>query len=405
MKDFTSKYSAGWVAPRGPAEVIPTANLCVVVTGASGSVGTHLAAHLARLDSVVTVVCLNRVKRGAEPEGRQQQAMRDRGIFLDATLMSKLRVFKADTTKPCLGLAKDDYAWLVGNTTQIIHNAWPMSGNRPLSRFEPQLQVMRNLIDLASAARTETSKCITLQFISSIAVVGHQPLVSGNPLVREERVDIDSVLSNGYGEAKYVCELMLDETLHHSPDSFRTMSVRLGQVAGSTTSGYWNTQEHLSFLVKSAQTLRALPDFTGQLSWTPVDIVAATLSDLAISDRRPAPIYHIDNPVRQPWEDTIKVWASELGTSDTVDEDLSVVPFAEWIRRVRQFPGLVERDNPAAKLVDFLDDNFLRMSCGGLLLDTAKAQEHSTTLANTGPVSAEVTSGYIRYWKEFGYLW
>ena len=46
----------------------------------------------------------------------------------------------------------------------------------------------------------------------------------------EERITIDSVLPNGYDDAKYVCELMLDETLHHSSDRFRAMAVRSGRL-------------------------------------------------------------------------------------------------------------------------------------------------------------------------------
>lgn len=210
---------------------------------------------------------------------------------------------------------------------------------------------------------------------------------------------IESVLPNGYGDAKFVCERMLDETLHQHPALFRTMVVRPGQIAGSKTSGYWNHWEHLSFMIKSAQTLKALPHFQGDLCWTPVNDVAGTVGDLLLSDRTPYPVYHIDNPVRQQWSDMIPVLAEGL------DIPLAnVIPFDEWVRRVRSFPGMVEWDNPAAKLIDFLDNNFLRMSCGGLLLETTKSCEHSPTLAAVGPVGVETVRKYIQWWKETGFL-
>lgn len=81
----------------------------------------------------------------------------------------------------------------------------------------------------------------------------------------------------------------------------------------------------------------------------------------------------------------------------------NIIPFSDWVQRVRQFPGNVEWDNPAAKLIKFLDNNFLRMSCGGLLLDTAKSRKHSKTLAADGPVSEDVAKKYIRYWKQIGF--
>ena len=70
-------------------------------------------------------------------------------------------------------------------------------------------------------------------------------------------------------------------------EHFRPMSIRLGQVARNSKTDYWNTKGHLSFLVKYCQTLRALPDCENQLSWTPVDLVAAISSDL---------LFHSDAP-------------------------------------------------------------------------------------------------------------
>ena len=397
---YVHKYTHERIVPVTLVEQPQTKAHCVVVTGATGSLGSHLVAHLIALPSVTTVVCLNRTSHQSEPEARQDKAFRDRGIQIDTRGWSKLRVLEADTSKSRLGLASHEYSALVMSVTHIVHNAWPMSGNRSIDRFEGQFQVMRNLIDLCYEAMSTTSRIVSFQFISSIAVVGHHPLRSGNPLVPEERVSIESVLPNGYGDAKYTCERMLNATLSQHARHFRAMSVRLGQVAGNSKTGYWNTQEHLSFLVKSSQTLRALPDFDNQLSWTPVDLVAATLSDLLFrSDGPPDPIYHIDNPVRQPWRSMITLWAAALDIPQS-----NIIPFDEWVRRVRHFPGCVEKDNPAYKLVDFLDANFVRMSCGGLLLDTTRAKAHSSTLAMVGPVSDESALRYIRYWKDVGFL-
>lgn len=198
---------------------------------------------------------------------------------------------------------------------------------------------------------------------------GHYGLGNGETkkIVPEERVEIDSVMPSGYGDANLGCEKMLDETLHQHADRFHTMTVRLGQVAGSKTSGYWNPMEHFGRLIKSSQTLNALPDVHGTLYWTPVHDIAAALADLLLSARTPYPIYHIDNPVGQPWREMNAILANALNIPN-------LIPFDEWIRRVRSAP---ERNNPASTLVDFLSSNYGRMSCGGLVLDTKKTLEHS----------------------------
>lgn len=393
---YVDKYTAGFTGPvHAPTRAAPRDGLCVLVTGGTGSLGSHIVAWLLQQAQVKTVVCLNR--RGAmDAVARQLQALESRGIR--SAEVSKLKVFETDATKPQLGLDKEKYNMLAATVTHMIHNAWPMSGTRALKGFEAQFKTMRNLLDLSSAAASTQSAPIGFQFVSSIAAVGHQPLVTGSALVAEDRMDTAAaVLPNGYGEAKWACERMIDETLHKHPLHFRAMAVRLGQVAGSRTSGFWNDTEHLTLMMQSSQTLGVFPALEGTLSWTPVNDVAGALSELLLQhDSAPWPIYHIDNPVRQEWSETAALLADGVGAE--------VVDFAEWVRLVRSYPGAVEGENPAAKLVDFFEKDFQRMSCGGLLLDTSRACEHSETLRAVGPVGPDVVRRYIDAWKTAGIL-
>ena len=315
VDEYVRNHSQEFTAPlRSTTGISSTPDQCVLLTGATGSLGSHLVEHFANLPHVKSVICINRQTSSRDPTGRQRQALESRGIQLSSTASAKLRVYETDTSKPLLGLSRDVYDDLVKLVTHILHNAWPMSGKRPVKGFEQQFRAMRNLLDFARDISSHHAPGfkVSFQFISSIATVGHYPLHTGKVDVPEERMTIESVLPNGYGDAKYICERILDETLHRFPQDFRTMAVRLGQVAGSKTSGYWNPQEHLSFLVKSSQTLRVLPDFDGLLSWTPVNDVAATLGNLLLANNTPYPIYHIDNPVRQPWRQMIPVLAESL---------------------------------------------------------------------------------------------
>ncbi|KAM4057347.1 starter unit:ACP transacylase in aflatoxin biosynthesis domain-containing protein [Hirsutella rhossiliensis] len=400
VDELVKKYTAGFSAPgSSPSSTMPSDNEKVIlVTGASGSLGGHLVYHIAQLPDVKRVVCLNRENK-AEPYDRQQKAMRGKGIRFPEALKSKLLVLQTDSAKPMFGLPKSEYEGLVNSVTHLVHNAWPMSAKRPLAGFESQFQVMRNLIDFSSAtaSRRPDSFQFSFQMVSSIGVVGHYGLASYDgtrTMVPEQRVGIDTVLPNGYGDAKWGCERMLDETLHKYPNRFRTMAVRLGQIAGSKTSGYWNPMEHFGFLIKSSQTLNALPDVDGTVFWTPVNDIAGTLSDLVLSKRAPHPIYHIENPVGQAWRETNAILADALKIPN-------LIPFDEWVERVRNAP---QRNNPASTLLDFLDGNYLRMSCGGLVLDISNTLEHSKTLSAVGPVSEEVVRKYIHIWKEIGFL-
>lgn len=410
IDSYVRQFTAGFAAVFDDASAVGLARgnpggMCVVVTGATGSLGSHIIANLACRPDVTCVVCLNRRSR-FDPMERQLQALVTKGIFLPRDNLNKLQVRETDLSRPQLGLPCEDYEMILDNATHIVHNAWLMNAKWPLKRFEAQMQIMRNLLDVAGtvSSRRPPGKTVTFQFVSSIATVGYWPLWTGNTKVPEERMTVESVLPTGYGDAKYICELMLDETLHRYPARFRTMAVRPGQVAGSSTSGYWNPMEHLSFMVKSSQTLKALPDLDGLLSWTPVDTVAGTLVDLLTlpEAKTPYAMYHIDNPVRQQWKQTLSTLAHALDIPRQ-----NMIPLAEWVQRVKDHPRVVEGpqgDNPAILLIDFLEDNFVRMSCGGLLLDTARAREHSKTLANCGPVSESAIRLFVQSWKDVGFL-
>ncbi|KAF3771157.1 hypothetical protein M406DRAFT_59909 [Cryphonectria parasitica EP155] len=383
---------------------------CVLITGATGSLGSHLVEHFTRMSNVQQVVCLNRRSVSTESQPRQLAALSSRGVRLSRTELAKIKVLAGDTSRAWLGVGKSEYFELAATVTHVVHNAWPMSLSRAVEAFEPQFRTMRNLLDLAAECGARNRKRrrqsgiessemdkVGFLFVSSIATTGYYPLWSGQVRAPEDRVGVESVLPNGYGDAKLVCEKMLDMTLHRFPDTFtRPMVVRIGQIAGSTSSGYWNPVEHLAFLIKSSQTVRALPNFKGTLSWCPVDSVAATLGDLLLGSDKAHPVYHIENPARQSWQDMVRLLAEQLDVSD-------VVPFSEWLERVRSHPGSVE-DNPAVGLVDFLGRHFIRMSCGDLVLDTVHAREHSETLRNVRSVSHEQVAKYVESWKRTGFL-
>lgn len=369
----------------------------VLVTGATGSLGSHIVQKLAENASVFQVVCINRRSNSMPAEKRQQDAFFTKGINLFPGARAKLRVIETDTSKSQLGLPPREYAGLVQNVTHIVHNAWPMSGTRPVGAFEPQFQTMRNLLDLAREAATmRTDLRMGFQFVSSIGVVGF----SGETRVTEHRVPLSAVLPSGYGEGKWVCERMLDDTLHKYPGLFRPIVVRPGQIAGSSKSGYWNPVEHFAFLVKSSQSLGVWPDLDGVMQWVPVDHCGAIAADLALNPDAAHPIYHIDNPVGQPWKQMSPVLARELRIPAG-----NIIPFQSWIKRVRTSP-LPESENPAARpgMAEFLGSHFERMSCGGLVLDVSRAKEHSATMASEGPVSLDLAVKYVEAWRSMGFL-
>lgn len=135
-----------------------------------------------------------------------------------------------------------------------------------------------------------------------------------------------------------------------------------------------------------------------------MDLSAAVMADLVLNPSASHLVYHVDNPVGQPWSEMNRLLARALGIPESTD----LIPLKEWIRRVRASPLVPETENPAARpgMPEWLDTNFERMACGGLILDTEQAQAHSNTMAkDVGPVSEEVMSKFVEYWRKVGFLY
>ncbi|CAG8220264.1 unnamed protein product [Penicillium salamii] len=371
----------------------------VLITGGTGSVGAHVVARLVQMPSVTTVICLNR-RSQQDGRRRQLQSLAAKKLYLPEEALAKIQVFETDLAKDQFGLLPEVYRNLLESTTHIVHSAWTMSIKQPVQGFETQFRIIHNLIKFACNLSSVGGAPVGFQFISSIATVGYYPIWKQDPRVPEERLPLDAVLPIGYGDAKYICERILDKTLYGDPQRFRTSTVRLGQVGASKLSGYWNPMEHLPFVFKSAQTINMLPDLDGPLSWTPVDDVAGILVDLLFVES-PYPIYHIENPVTQPWQQMLLVLANGLGVPPN-----NRLPFDEWVARVRDFPAdpLAKNQNPAALLTDFLGKEFQHLSAGGLILDTTRARKHSPTLRAVGPVDPDHVRKFIQYWKSVGFI-
>ncbi|KAL4962179.1 uncharacterized protein BDV14DRAFT_202996 [Aspergillus stella-maris] len=392
VEEYVHRYVAGFEPPMlTPRTAGPSKHACVLVTGATGSLGSNLIAHLVRLPSVKSVICLNRQSKAA-PEVRQLEALAVRKLHLSAAEESKLVVIESDTTKNQLGLSNEQWNYIRERVTHIVHNAWPMNGLKPLPTFEGQFCVLLGLINLASHIAVLGESTVRFQFISSIGTVNQGGAKEGHS-------QIDKVMTNGYNEAKFVCERMLQETLQRYPASFEAMIIRPGQISGSSKTGYWNTLEHFPAMAKSSQHIGAFPALTGRMGWTPVDAAASIIADLLLDEGIPEEIYHVDHPVGQDWASVVDVFAAKLG--------VNTLPFRDWLERVRQHES--SKENPAGFMAGWLRDNFERMSCQGPL-DTRVAKRHSQTMREMereGPaktVGEEEITRFVLSWKERHFL-
>jgi hypothetical protein len=124
-----------------------------------------------------------------------------------------------------------------------------------------------------------------------------------------------------------------------------------------------------------------------------VDKAAQVVSDVLLGCGKRDLVYHLENPVRQPWVDVCSVIERRLSLPSS-----QRLPFTEWLRRV-----MAAEENPL-ELVDFLENNFLIVSTGGLVLDTARTRKVSRHLRSTNAIEIVTIELYLEFWKSVGLL-
>lgn len=257
IEDFVDRYSL--------LEQDVDVGAVVLLTGSTGSLGSHILSHLANLPNIARIICLIRSDQNADPYKQQLQSNQAKEINIPELAWSKIEVLRSNLAAPYLGLNEATYARLRGQITHIIHSAWPMDFKWKLASFKSQFQGLQNLLMLAKDAH-QVHPIIRPRFlfVSSIATVGRYREVHGLCLVPEEPMsDIDCTNPFGYGEAKLVCEKIIEKVARNHRRELEAAFIRVGQVAGSTKSGYWNTKEHFPAIVKASQEIGAFPILDG----------------------------------------------------------------------------------------------------------------------------------------------
>lgn len=255
IQSFVDRYSI---------EAQPERPNVVLITGTTGNLGANLLVNLSKSPRISKVICMIRPHGDLDGIERQSQALRAQKIVVDSAFWDKIEVIQTNTTMPRLGLTDADHERIQKQVTHILHSAWPMDFKMMLPSFKGQFETLRNLLGLAVDASKFAFKRPRLLFVSSVATVGRYKHVYGQSQIPEiPMVDEKCTNAFGYGEAKLVCERMIENARFTHGSLIDVSLVRLGQITGSRETGHWNSKEHIPAMIKSSQRISALPRMSG----------------------------------------------------------------------------------------------------------------------------------------------
>ncbi|KAL9620217.1 MAG: hypothetical protein Q9160_005226 [Pyrenula sp. 1 TL-2023] len=364
----------------------------ILLTGSTGNIGVELLKSLCQSSTVKAVICLVRSEQGggvkeSSARARQEKAHAERDIVLSSAEWAKVDFMQWKMGQKMLGLASEEYDRLVRSVTHVFHAAWPMDFERTLPSFKPQMQAMVDLIELIRAAHANLpGQKPRIVFASSIAAVGGQRSKTAGIRVAESIAEDPTVaLPMGYGEAKWVCERIVQYASSSFDSEIEASIIRIGQVSGSKLTGFWSKQEHIPALLKLSKSEGLFPRLTGTASWLPVDTAARVIKDIILNDKPVELVYHVENPIRQPWLDITTIIRSKIGQESSE----SLIPLKQWIDRV------AARDDMPQGLVTFFRSEFEWMANGSLVLDTQNSRRSSPTLRSVGGASKSLIESYV----------
>ena len=390
----------------------------VILTGSTGTLGSYILDTLLQDPTVAHVYCLNRAEDGLSVQIRMNRLL---GLQHPPS-NHRVSFLKVDLGRKKFDLKEAQYKDLESKATLIIHNAWTVNFNLPLSSFQPQLDNLINLLVLAN----NSARAARFFYISSISSVMSYRSTSGK--TPEKPVTADTAPGpNGYSDSKYVAEQIIDHAAQMVPSGPRVAFTRVGQIAGAAShSGLWNKDEWFPSMIISSVQIGALPDSLGptfdRIDWIPIDLLADILMELALErgqsaasctapETHHADVYHPLNPHTTTWTELRATVAHEL--SSRTKRPMEVLPLRTWIAQVRNKAESMAnssedaddvnleaalRSNPAAKLLDFFEGLVASEKVSSNQLDFSETIKRSKSMQELEPIKDEWVRKWIREW-------
>ncbi|ENH72347.1 Linear gramicidin synthase subunit D [Fusarium oxysporum f. sp. cubense race 1] len=273
-----------------------------VLTGATGSLGAHLLAKLALSSSVQAVYCLIRASSNANAQERVEKSLEERNLRSNFPEELPRKI-------TCLRLSTFENSCVAG---------------------------LRHLINLCLAdSGSDAARFIMFSSIGTI-------MSTSEDLIPERLLrSLAEANRTGYSRSKCVAEQICAKAAAEA--GLPVAIVRIGQIVGDTINGIWNTSEAVPLMIRSAQTIGALPTLQERVRWLPVDDVAQIVIEIGSSDAivaNKSSVFNIVNPHTLRWTEDLLPLLSQNG-----------LPFSDWLK------GLEESDtdpkaNPSRKLLE-----------------------------------------------------
>ncbi len=288
----------------------------VLLTGATGFLGSHILDRLLR-ETAATVICMVRRIGVSSPRQRLDRALQEYGLRGRNAFPHRLEVIEGDLCQPWLGLPAHQFAGLADEVDTIYHSAAAVNWVHSYRQLKPaNVAGTRELIRFACRGRPKA-----FHFISTVAVC-YSTLAPREVSENEEIRGLGEGLHLGYAQSKYVAEGLIREAVDRG---LRASVFRPSLICGNSISGISNHQDLLVTLIKGCIQMGSAPDLDWLLDCCPVDHVSRAV--VRLSAKGNGGPFHILNPRKRHWRELV-LWMNLYGYP------VSLIPYCDWLDKM-----------------------------------------------------------------------
>lgn len=372
----------------------------VLLTGATGSLGSFMLCDLIQSSRVTKIYCSVRITHcgsntKATAMNRIRQSFRDR--MLDISLLDHVKVeaLPTDFNATYFGWGKATYNQLRQEVTMVQACGWLFDFIHPIAHFDKEcIQGLYNLLKFAHHP-IHPMYVHTISSISATAAMG----VDHIPETISPQ-DPHVALAMGYAQSKYIVEHLFDYLMREK--HFPCIVERMGQLSGDTIHGAWSKSENYPLMIiGGGEKLHMMPDLKDAvIDWLPVDYASSCIVDIMLKTSATytpedlvGRVFHIVNPNRVSWSHVLKAMHG-------CGMDFQTVELEEWIMTLQK-----HQSNPAYRLLSFYQHVLLQGEKDAQKQWQKQIWEtkHTAGLAkmlNRAPVvDTRLMSKYYTFWK------
>jgi L-aminoadipate-semialdehyde dehydrogenase len=265
LSDFVYTSSRRWNSTNRPKTIL--------LTGATGFLGTFLVSSFLQMDASINLVCL---ARASDHEAARQRIIMSLQNHLVINSIcqdwdERIKALAGDLEQPNLGLSTSMWTKMLTSVDAIVHNGALVHWIKPYRMLK-----RANVSGTCALLRLSLQAAIPFYFVSTTSVLDSDNLKKESFI--EEAIYPDTRgLYGGYSQSKWVAEQIIDWI--ERATGLPTAIFRPGYIGGHSIDGTCNTDDFLCRLIKGCIQLQRFPflkdqENEPQLNVVPVNVVS-----------------------------------------------------------------------------------------------------------------------------------